>query len=163
MIIVSDTSVVLNLAIIGRLDLLQEMYGTILIPQAVYDEIMVAGALKVGAREIERADWIEVRSVTNRPLVTSLEGELDAGEAEAIVLAVEVEAALLLMDERKGRAIANRLGVSHTGVLGILAKAKHDGLIAAIGPVMDSLMSQAGFWISKGLYNHILQVTHESV
>ena len=78
------------------------------------------------------------------------------------MLAVELKAELLLIDERKGRVVANRLGVNYIGLLGVLVKAKHDGLILAAGPVMDSLMTKAGFWVSKELYDYVLQVTGES-
>lgn len=111
--------------------------------------------------EVAQAGWIEVKQIANRPLVTSLEGDLDIGEAEAIVLAVELEADLLLIDERKGRIIANRLGVNHSGLLGILIRAKNEGIISLVGLTMDDLRSKAGFWISEDLYNHVLQVAGE--
>jgi len=161
MIVVSNTSPVINLAIVNQLNLLPQLYGKVVIPQAVYDEIVLEGAGQAGAEEVEQSAWIEVRQVTNRPLVTSLESDLDLGEAEAVVLAVELKAELLLIDERKGRAIADRLGANSIGLLGVLVKAKHDGLIPAVGPVMDSLMTKAGFWISQELYDHILQVSGE--
>ncbi len=123
---------------------------------------MLEGAGQAGAEEVEKSDWIEVRPVANRPLVKSLEADLDLGEAEAVVLAVELKAEMLLIDERKGRAVANRLGVNYIGLLGVLVQAKHHGLIPAVRPVMDSLMTQAGFWVSQELYDHILQVTGES-
>lgn len=88
MIIVSDTSPILNLAVIGQLHLLQKLYGKVVVPQAVYTEIVIAGAGQIGAKEVAQAEWVESKQITNRPLATSLEGELDIGEAEAIVLAV---------------------------------------------------------------------------
>lgn len=162
MIVVSDTSIILNLAIIGRLDVLRMLYESVIIPQAVYDEIAVEGASQAGSAEVERADSIEVKSVTNRSMVISLESELDIGEAEAIVLAVETNADLLLIDERKGRIVARRLGVDHIGLLGVLIQAKHDGMIPAVAPVMDDLMTRAGFWIGKKLYDRVLQAANES-
>ena len=162
MIVVSNASPVINLVVVDQLNLLQKLYGKVVIPQAVYDEIVIEGAGQAGAEEVEKSDWIEVRQVANRPMVKSLAADLDLGEAEAVVLAVELNAELLLIDERKGRAVANRVGVNNIGLLGVLVKAKHDGLIPAVGPVMDSLMTKAGFWVSKELYDHILQVTGES-
>jgi predicted nucleic acid-binding protein len=161
MIIVSDTSPIINLAVIGQLSLLQKLYGTVVVPQAVYEEIVIEGAGQAGATEVAQADWIEIKGITNRPLVTSLEGELDIGEAEAIVLAVELKADLLLIDERKGRIVANRLGVNSIGLLGVLIRAKHEGMISAVGLIMDELRSKAGFWIDDELYNYILQVAGE--
>lgn len=162
MIVVSNTSPVINLAVVNHLSLLQKLYSKVVIPQAVYDEIVIEGAGQAGAEEVGQSEWIEVRPVANRPLVKSLESDLDLGEAEAVVLAVELKADLLLIDERKGRAVAHRLGVNHIGLLGVLVQAKHNGLIPAVRPVMDSLMTQAGFWVSTELYAHILQMTDES-
>jgi predicted nucleic acid-binding protein len=162
MIVVSNTSPIINLAVIGQLNLLRELYDKVIIPQAVYDEIVIEGAGQAGAEEIDELDWIEVKKVTNRPMITSLEADLDVGEAEAIVLAVELNADLLLIDERKGRILANHLGINYIGLLGILVRAKHEGLISTVGSVMDSLMTKAGFWISDDLYNHILRVAGES-
>jgi len=162
MIIVSDTSPILNLAVIGQLHLLPKLYGTVVVPQAVYTEIVIRGTGQIGAMEVAQANWIECKQIANRPLVTSLEGELDIGEAEAIVLAVELKDVLLLIDERKGRIVANRLGVNSIGLLGILIKAKHEGLILAVGLLMDELRAKAGFWIGDDLYNRVLQAAGES-
>jgi len=162
MIVVSNTSPIINLAVIGQLDLLRQLYGKVVVPQAVHDEIVIEGVGQAGAEEVEKLGWIKVEPVTNRPMVTSLASDLDIGEAEAIVLAVEVEAELLLIDERKGRMIASRLGVKHIGLLGVLVQAKHEGLISEVGPVMERLKVKAGFWISEELYDHILQVAGES-
>jgi len=162
MIIISDTSPIINLAVIGQLNLLPKLYGRVIIPQAVYEEIVIEGAEQAGATEAAQADWIDIKQIPNRLLVTSLEGELDRGEAEAVVLAVELKAALLLIDERKGRIVANRLGVNSIGLLGILIKAKHEGMISAVGLIMDELRAKAGFWIGDDLYNYVLQVAGES-
>jgi len=90
MIVVSNTSPIINLAMVDELDLLRELYGKVVMPQAVYDEIAVGGAGQVGAEEVDKLDWIEVKPVTNRPMVTSLEADLNTGEVEAIVLAIEI-------------------------------------------------------------------------
>ena len=78
------------------------------------------------------------------------------------MLAVEIEADLLLIDERKGRIVANRLEVNHIGLLEILIKAKREGLIPAVGLIMDDLKSKAGFWIGEDLYNYVSQAAGES-
>jgi predicted nucleic acid-binding protein len=102
MIVVSNTSPIINLAAIGRLAGLQQLYGEVIIPPAVYDEIVISGAGQPGAMEIGEAAWMKVQPIANQALATALRMELDAGEAEAIVLAVEMKADLLLIDERNG-------------------------------------------------------------
>jgi uncharacterized protein len=161
MIVVSNTSPLLNLAIIGRLDLLRHLYGAILVPQAVYDELVVAGQGKPDASEIKALNWIETKQPANSPLVTSLKLELDDGEAEAIALATDLKADLLLLDERQGRIVAGRLGLTVVGLLGVLFEAKQKNLIARICPLMDELMQIAGFWISPRLYAHVREVAGE--
>ena len=86
---------------------------------------------------------------------------MDIGEAEAIVLAVELKPDLFLLDERKGRVVASRLGIKFTGVLGILIEAKRSGLIAKVKPIMDVLIEQVGFRVSIKLYQQVLQVANE--
>jgi predicted nucleic acid-binding protein len=162
MIIVSNTSPLINLAIVGQLDLLRQLYGRIIIPQAVYHEIVVIGAGQAGAVEVKTFDWIEVQSAPDRILVTSLELELDSGEAEAIALATVLKADLLLMDERKGRIVASHLGLKFIGLLGVLVEAKRRGLVAEIKPIIDELIKKAGFWMSQQLYEHVLQEVGEN-
>jgi hypothetical protein len=161
MIVVSNTSPLVNLATIGQLDLLWQLYGKIIIPQAVYDEIVVVGAGQPGEVEVKTFDWIEIQQATDRILVTSLELELDTGEAEAIALAIALKADLLLLDERKGRLVASHLRLKFIGLLGVLIEAKHKGLIVGVKPIMDDLIRKAGFWISPQLYKHVLQVVGE--
>jgi predicted nucleic acid-binding protein len=98
--VVSNASPLIALIRIGQLDLLRQLYGTIALPEAVWHEVVVEGADQPGVEAVRSASWIVRRTVTNRPLVHGLQQELDAGEAEAIALAVEIDDAWLLMDER---------------------------------------------------------------
>lgn len=119
MTIVSNTSPIINLAAIGELDLLRDLYGSIMIPPAVYHEIVVVGTGQPGAAEVRASSWISVRAPADMVLVAQLSNELDSGEAEAITLAIELGADQLLIDERLGRNVAARLGVPVIGLLGI--------------------------------------------
>jgi len=160
-IIVSDTSPINNLAAINQLNLLRQLYGTVVIPEAVYRELTQPDFPVAGATEVQTFDWIQTRQVTNRLLVEALQNELDMGEAEAIALALELEAEQVLIDERFGRMVAARLNLRYTGILGILVEAKSQGLIPVVKPLLDALINQAGFWIAEPLYNRVLQLAGE--
>jgi predicted nucleic acid-binding protein len=157
MSIVSNASPLINLARIGKLDLLPRLYGELTVPEAVWREVVLEGQGQPGAEEIERASWIQVRSVTNRDLAQALQQELDAGEAEAIALALEMGAEFLLMDERLGRETALHMGVQCVGLIGVLIEAKHKGLISGVRSLLDALRDVAGFWVSEALYRRVLQ------
>jgi predicted nucleic acid-binding protein len=162
MIIVSNTSPIVNLAAIGQLELLEKLFQKIIIPQAVYHEIAISGKGQPGAYEVENLGWIETKSVNNWSLVTALCRELDRGEAEAIALAIEEKADLLLLDERIGREVALRFDVQIIGLLGIIIHAKQQGYFPKVKLLIDELMNKAGFWISPVLYKYILTTAGEN-
>lgn len=110
---------------------------------------------------VKLSTWIEVRFAQNQLLVDELRTRINIGEAEAITLADEVKATHLLIDERLGRQAAKDLGLKVTGVLGILLAAKKEALITSVKPIMDNLVSQANFRISRQLYDEILDVANE--
>lgn len=114
-----------------------------------------------GAAEALTADWILQRTPERHDVVAALRGELDQGEAEAIALAMEMQADLLLIDEQAGRAAATRLGIHRIGLLGVLLEAKSKDLIPAVRPLLDALRTEAGFWISASLYDHMLKAADE--
>ena len=145
MTIVSNASPLITLARIGHLDLLHQLYNDIIIPEAVWHEVVVEGTNQPGAEIISSASWVVQRAVTNRPLVQALQQELDAGEAEAIALAIEIGSALLLMDERLGRDTARHFGLHYIGVLGILIEAKHKRFVQTITPLIDALRDILAF------------------
>jgi len=161
-IVVSDTSPIIGLAAVGYLDLLRELYGTVLLPTAVLEELTAAEPPAPALREVQTADWLRVLGVREPALTAALELELDRGEAEAIALAVEHEADLLLLDERKARVVARRLGRPVIGVLGVLVEAKRRQLLPAVRPVLDELLTRAGFRISESLRARVLQETGET-
>lgn len=153
MIIVCDTSPITNLIRIDRLHLLEALYGQIIIPPAVYRELIRyerQGSL------IAAQDWITTRSVSDESAVVALREILDPGEAEAIVLAEELGADALIIDERKGRSLARQQGLRIIGLLGVLVAAKNSELIETVKPIMDQLIEAANFRISTKLYQQIL-------
>ncbi len=161
MIVVSNTSPITNLAAVHQLPLLQQLYGIIVIPQAVYDELTGVSKSVAGSTEVQTLAWIQTQKVANEVLVTALELELDPGEAEAIALAIELKADLLLLDERRGRTVASRFGVKFIGILGVLIEAKHKGVISEVKPALDDLILTAGFWVTRPLYTRVLQTVGE--
>jgi len=142
---------------------LQQLYGTVFIPEAVYRELTDPSFPIAGSTEVQTFDWIETCAVINRTLVDSLSDELDIGEAEAIALAVEMQAEPVLIDERRGRLVAARLNLRYTGILGILVEAKSQGLIDRVKPLLDALINQAGFWVAEPLYNSVLRLIDEEL
>lgn len=156
-----QTSPINNLAAIDRICFLHQIYGTVLIPEAVYRELTDPNFPVAGATEVRTLDWIQTQTVSDRTIVEALSNELDIGEAEAIALAVEIQADRVLIDERRGRTIASRLNLPYTGILGILVEAKNQGAIAAVRPLLDALIGEAGFWVTEPLYNRVLQLVNE--
>jgi len=162
-IVISDTSAITNLAAIHNLQLLLQLYSQVMIPEAVYRELADIDPPVPGTLEVQRASWLEVREIVNREVVERLQDEvrLDSGESEAIALALELNADLLLIDERRGRAKADRLGVRITVLLGILVEAKQKNLIVAVKPLIDELIAKSEFRVSSALYSQILNVVDE--
>ena len=161
MIVVSNTSPLTNLAIIEQFHLLHALYQHIVIPESVWRELNANGIEWPGSQQTRQATWIERMSVANRPLVTVLRCDLDQGEAEAIALALELHADLLLIDEREERRVAEQLGLRVTGVVGLLIEAKMQAKLSRIKPLLDRLRYDAGFFISNRVYSLALHLAQE--
>ena len=159
MTVVSNTSPLIALSAIGRIDILHTLYDIISIPEAVFDEITRDDL--PGCEEVNSLNWIRRNAVENKDEVASLTLEIDHGEAEAIALAHELKADLLLIDERKGKLVADRLSLRNIGVLGVLIEAKQKGQIETVRPLLDDLIIKAGFWFDKNTYNLVLRKTGE--
>nr|WP_295934492.1 DUF3368 domain-containing protein [uncultured Dyadobacter sp.] len=158
MIVVSDTSVISGLVQAGHLHVLQSLYEKIIIPSKVYLELQ---DLNIAFRHKLALDWIEIREVSGISLVNELMEVLDPGEAEAIILATELQADLILIDERRGRAVAAQMGLSVIGTLGALAEAKEKNYITAVKPVIDILINECGVWIKPDLVRKVLKSVNE--
>ena len=160
MIVVSDASPLIALGAVQALDLLRAMYGRVLISEAVHREVS-ADSSRAGAADVLAADWIEVRRVTNLALVASLAAKLGRGESEAIALALEAAADLLILDDRLARRAAEKLGLEISGVGGVMVEAKRLGHIAAVKPMLDEMTSVVGFRVSPAVRSLILRAAGE--
>ncbi len=159
MIVVSDTSPILSMALIGRLDLLHDLYRSIMIPEAVRAELVTTD--QVGAQDVAAAEWISTHPIERDATFKLLLREIDWGEAEAIVLALQTKADVLLIDERKARRVAAYLDLPVVGLLDVLPAAKQQHLISSVKPILDELMTRARFRVSHKLYQRTLQSTGE--
>ena len=162
--VVSNTSPILNLAVIGRLSLLHDQFGEALIPNEVLDELRIQENLP-GSHEMRKAlkeGWLIIQEVTDQSLVRVLQRELDIGEAAAIALAVQVKVDWILLDEKEGRKIAKSLGLQVAGILGILLRARREGKLQSMQKAMDQLRDMAGFHIGAELYDDLMRKSGES-
>jgi uncharacterized protein len=153
MIVVSDTSSVSALLRIGQSDLLHRLYGEVLIPEAVREELLAFFS--------SLPEFLHCRQIVNAGEVERLCKELDLGEAEAIVLARESHADILLMDELYGRRVAAREGVPIIGLMGVLIEAKNERLVAFVRPLIEKLETEADFRLSAEFKQSTLRRAHE--
>lgn len=138
-VVVSDTSPVRYLVLVNEADLLQKLYGRILIPQAVYAELQQAHTPDLVRLWIQSAPaWVEVVSTNDVSSLNLVSSSLDEGERQAIALAFDLKADLLLMDERAGIEEARRLGLAATGTLGVLVLGAERGILS-LAPVLEEL------------------------
>ena len=165
MLTVSNTSPILNLAIIEHLNLLPQQFEEVWIPKGVQEELRLDEDLP-GSSIIRQAladGWLKVKPIKNAAFVQVLSRELDRGEAEAIVLAIEMGADRILLDEREARRVAKSLQLPVTGVLGILLSAcKAEQLSLPMATVLDMLPEKAGFRLASSLVQTVLQACGEA-
>lgn len=154
--VVSNSSPLIHLSKIDLLPILEELFDEIIVPEAVYDECVVEGGDRDDAKTIEKADWIKIKPIENKNhhLKRAFLRDVDEGEAEAIVLALQESADLILLDEYDARELARNYELKITGVIGIILKAKKTGLIERVDEHIDDLRD-SGFWISDELYEKI--------
>ena len=148
-ITVSNSSCLIVLEAIGQLDLLQKLFGTVTIPAAVAAEI-----------GIPLPGWLVIQSVQNPATVKSLQFQLGLGESETIVLAGELSASRVILDDKKARRIARQFNLPVTGTIAILIQAKQRGLIARLRDVLDEL-AHFGFFVSDALAEDALRQAGE--
>lgn len=163
MIVVSNTTPLIGLAVVNQFDLLAHLFGKIIIPTAVYHEAVLFGREQGGAKqEIRKANWIEVVPVRDQLAVDVLLDELDRGEAETIVLARELNADWVLMDEKKGRRKLGEMSIPKIGTVGLLLKGKQIGYLERLEPCLDQLRRD-GFSLSQRVIHQALLQANERV
>jgi len=160
MIVVSNATPLIGLAMAERFDLLQKLFGRVYIPQGVYDEVVTEGGERFGAQEVSHAAWISLVEVKDKLAVEVLADDLGKGESETIVLARELGANWVLVDERLARRKLDVLGIPTIGTLGILLKAKEVGLLQALSPAVEQLRTR-GFRLSRRVYEDVLRTAGE--
>ena len=161
MIVVADTSDLLNLGRVEQTELLRGIFHEIVIPVEVAAEFLRLSGNAARFQGLILPNWIHQRSVTAILPQVRTSAELDAGEAAAISLAVELCADAILIEERRGHLIASQLGLKTIGLLGILIQAKAIGLLPAVLPVIERLEKDAGFWLSAQLRERVLRMDGE--
>jgi len=163
---ISNTSTLIHLSAIGHLKLLKEFHGKIVIPPAVWKEIVEKGKTRPGVKEIKEArkdGWLKIMTPENKPLLRLLSMQLDNGEAEAIALAIEREASIIFLDESDARKTAEIYKLQKTGVIGILIRAKLQKRIPSLKKELDKLQNRNNFWIDKKLYRKAIESVGERI
>lgn len=161
MIVVADTSVLINLCRVGQGGLFRRLFLEVVIPPEVAAEFVALTLSLPRFSGLTLPAGIREQSPTALlPAVRAAEG-LDAGEAAALSLAVQIHADAVLIDERRGHEVALQLGLHTIGLLGILLRAKMVGIVPKIAPVLEMLERDAGFWISDKLRREVLRLAGE--
>ena len=157
-IVVSNTTPIYYLHAIGRLELLQHLYGRLIVPVHVVAELD-AGADE-GAPNVRAVSWMDIRPV-RVPEALRLVPDLGGGEAGAMALAMELgQDTLVILDDKLGRRIAGLQGIRITGTAGVLLKAKRQGLVPSVGPMLDAML-RAGFHLSQRVVRDTLALAGE--
>jgi len=160
MMFVADSGPLISFARANRLAIMRDVVGALWIPDAVYHEVVIVGAGMPGAEEVSREDWIKRRALTRPPTALHLPGTLGEGEREAIALAHELSA-VLIVDDADARDAALRLQMPVLGSLGLLREGKLRGIIPAVKPHLDALR-QHEFRLSSLLYQTFLEAMNEA-
>lgn len=147
--LVSDSGPILSFARAHRLDVLNAVAIELLVPEAVYDDIVTVGRGKPGAAEIAQADWITRTPLEDLSSADRFSSRLHAGERQAIALAGELQL-MLLVDEREARKAARSAGIPFLGSLRLLHEAKRRGVILEIRPVVQELLD-AGMYVGDSV------------
>lgn len=161
MIVIADTSVILNLSCVQQQELLRALFQQVIIPPAVRLEFERATGAYPRFAGLTLPHWIREQSPHAIPETLRQSPQLDAGEIAAIALALETSADAVLIDENEGRRAARRLGVTTIGVVGILIRARQSGLLPAIAPLLKQLEQKSNFWLAPEIREEALRIVGE--
>jgi predicted nucleic acid-binding protein len=160
-IVVADTSILINLCRVGQGGLFRGLFQEVVIPPEVASEFARLASAIPRFAGLVLPTGIREQSATVMPALLRSASGLDPGETAALALAVEIHADAVLLDERRGHAVALQLGLRTVGILGLLVQAKSAGLLPAVAPILDALRRDAGFWISDALRQRVLHLAGE--
>lgn len=148
-IVVADSSCLISLSRIGKLAVLHELFGEIIIPEAVYYEVVIRAEGRVGSEEVKKAKWIKKQKVQNALAVRAFKVNLGAGESEAIALASERKVDFLILDDFKARQTAEELSLAVIGTVAVLQKAEEKGIIDNLQSVLQDLRNVGFYFLSQ--------------
>lgn len=154
-----NTSPLLYLHQVGQLEILSKLYGTVIAPTAVEQELAVGKAKGIDVPDLNFLNWLEIRAIESAFTIPNVI-DLGRGEAEVIALGLENPSSLLILDDQLGRRIAALHQLRYTGTLGVLIKAKQAGHLAAIAPIITRLQEQ-GMWLTESVIQATLKLAEE--
>jgi len=154
--VIVNTTPLIALADIGQLDLLRQLYTEVMIPSAVDCEIISEPARTL----VSAADWIKIIRISGKVQKSSFSSRLHSGEIEVILLAQETNADLLIVDDNAAKKTAKFLGFPVTGTMGVLLRAKREGLITEVKPLLEWLIED-GLFVSPPVKNYVMEQAGE--
>lgn len=160
--VVSNTTPLINFAAINRLDILTALFRELSVPPQVIDELADKQERFPAIAQLKDVPFIHRHSPHNQLLLQTLQRDLDAGEAAAIIVAIEQNADLILLDEIAGREMATFYGLRVLGSIGCLIEAKRREIIPTVQPLLAAMQTDARFWVSRKLYHTVLQTVGEA-
>ncbi len=159
-VVVVNSTPIIALASIQRLDLFKALYEVTYIPKAVFDEVMIKDNSQAQLELVKAREWIITKSISNNEAKKFFKVQLHEGEVEVMILGLEISADLLVIDDYMAREYAKYLDFKVTGSLGVLLRAKEKGIIPKIKPLMNDFIEN-GIYISDKLYYDILEIAEE--
>jgi uncharacterized protein len=160
-VVVADTSVLLNLCRVQLDWLLPRLFGEVWIPPAVDQEFKRLALAHSRFLGLTLPSWVRLSDTVSIPPEVSACPNIDPGETEALALALRLHADYVLLDDQAARRAAAALHQRSTGIGGILLRAKADGLIASLAPCLARLQTEGRFFISPAFHDELLRIAGE--